>query len=360
MKRLLCIGKNITKPHDGGEICCLNQEKILKIVFENDFFKFTLPEESFFQVQLNKLFFMFPGMQHRLLRIIAAEIQRLLPDYVYIETSLYGVVAEYLKKRFPNICIISYFHNIEIEYARAYVSFLKPKSWYFYMMAKYNESRAVKYSDLCFSITERDKNLMKKLYGRAADFVMPFSLENKIAQSELKCLDANILSEGRNALFVGSNFFGNTQGLFWFVENVLPHVDIHLTIVGSGMTEVFKNTEKITVFDFVDILDEFYKKSDFVIIPVISGSGMKTKTAEAMMWGKTIVGTRNAFEGFDCLKLPGIYCCKTAQEFVETIKQIRKQKVKLFNREIYNHFSDNLSLQQNAKKVHSFFESFVY
>jgi len=35
-----------------------------------------------------------------------------------------------------------------------------------------------------------------------------------------------------------------------------------------------------------------------VILPIISGSGMKTKTAEALMYGKSIIGIKEAFEGY--------------------------------------------------------------
>ena len=68
-----------------------------------------------------------------------------------------------------------------------------------------------------------------------------------------------------NCLFVGSNFFGNTDGLKWFIENVLPKTEIHLTIVGNGMSKAFSNSDRITVFDFVEDLSVFYKEADFVL-----------------------------------------------------------------------------------------------
>ena len=41
----------------------------------------------------------------------------------------------------------------------------------------------------------------------------------------------------------------------------------------------------------VDCLETWYEKADVVISPIFLGSGMKTKTAEALMYGKPILGT---------------------------------------------------------------------
>lgn len=44
---------------------------------------------------------------------------------------------------------------------------------------------------------------------------------------------------------------------------------------------------------------------------------MKTKTAEALMYGKTIIGTKEAFEGY-VLDEKAMKLCSNAQEFIDT------------------------------------------
>ena len=74
----------------------------------------------------------------------------------------------------------------------------------------------------------------------------------------------------------------------------------------------------------VDCLETWYEKADVVISPIFLGSGMKTKTAEALMYGKPILGTKEAFEGYDTDPAKVGALCNTATEFIETIGKIQQ------------------------------------
>lgn len=149
-------------------------------------------------------------------------------------------------------------------------------------------------------------------------------------------------------------FFGNTDGLNWFIHDVLPKSDITLTIVGKGMSKAFENSNQVKVYDFVESLDDFYQKADMLIIPTITGGGMKTKTAEAMMWGKVILGTSNAFEGYITQNVDGLFVCNTAEEFIDAIKKVQLGKYYRFNESIYHEFIDNYSTDVITEKFSEF------
>lgn len=358
MNKILYIGKNISIPKTGGEICSSNNRKILRNIFQENYYIYTLPEVSEFQILINKLFFLYPGLQIKGFKDIYKKIEDLRPEYIFLETAQYGTLAGKLKRKFPNCKIFSFFHNIEIEYAKSYFSFLNVKSWYFYLLTKLNETSSIKYSDYCFTINKKDADKMLEIYKRKADFIMPFSVENKI--SVKKAIELNKSKErihSKNCLFIGSNFFGNTDGLKWFIKNVLPNVDIHLTVVGNGMSKVFSNTERITVFDFVQDLSCFYENADFVLLPIISGGGMKTKTADALMYGKSIIGTSNAFTGYDIQNLKGIYQCETKEDFISAIKKIYNDDIFTFNQEIHERFVLKHSISVTEKLAEFFFNS---
>lgn len=358
IKSILYIGKDILKPKSGGEICSYNNQKILKNIFQQNYNIFVLPNESKFQILINKLFFLYPGLQIKLFKNIYNEIAKLQPSFIFLETAQYGILAKKIKNRFPKCKIITFFHNIEIEYAKSYFSFFNTKSWYFYFLTKLNEGSSIKHSDYRFAINETDSNEMYKIYKRQADFIMPFSVENKISNKEAKELnEKKERIHNKNCLFIGSNFFGNTDGLKWFIKNVLPNVDVHLTIVGNGMSKVFSDRKKITVYDFVEDLSDFYKKTDFVLLPIISGGGMKTKTADALMYGKAIIGTQNALCGYDIKNLKGIYECKTKEDFISAIKNIYDDDIFTFNQEIHERFILKHSISVTEKNTRDFFKT---
>ena len=93
----------------------------------------------------------------------------------------------------------------------------------------------------------------------------------------------------------------NKKGIIWFAKNVAPFIDIDIYVIGSGFEKIKKEVEiskNVKVIGKVESLDEWYKEASFVIAPIFSGSGMKTKVAEALMYGKMVVGTKEAFSGY--------------------------------------------------------------
>lgn len=357
MKKILYIGHFIEKPKTGGEICCHNNQLVLKKIFNENFFMYDLGNETKLQIFWNKLFFLYPGLQLGKIKNIYEKIEEIKPNYIFIETAQYGRLVKKIKNKFPNLKIITFFHNIEIQYARSYLSLTNPKSWYFYLLTKINENLSINYSDYRFTINEADSVLMKYFYKKNASAVMSFSVENRITDFDIEKMQSNNKKIfKKNCLFVGSNFFGNTEGLNWFISHILPKVDIHLTIVGNGMSKVFSNTNKITVYDFVDDLSIFYRETDFVVLPIISGGGMKTKTAEAMMWGKAILATDNAFSGYEIKNCEGLYVCNTEEEFISAISRIYEDDIYYFNLNIHQRFSQCHSIESTVKRTTKFLE----
>ena len=130
-------------------------------------------------------------------------------------------------------------------------------------------------------------------------------------------------------LFVGINFFANVDGIKWFIDKVLPSLDCKLIIVGKGMDqEKFVHSEKIEVKGYVEDLACYYYAADVVILPIFAGGGMKTKTAEAMMYGSPIVGTKEAFEGYEFNFQDAGGLCNSDIEFIETINSLKKNTLR--------------------------------
>ena len=72
--------------------------------------------------------------------------------------------------------------------------------------------------------------------------------------------------------------------------------------------------------------------------PIFDGSGMKTKVAEALMYGKKVVGTPEAFSGYEDIVKKAGWVCTTAVDFVAAISRAQSlaaQSLDLDLRSIY-------------------------
>lgn len=55
----------------------------------------------------------------------------------------------------------------------------------------------------------------------------------------------------------------------------------------------------VKLLGYVDRIEAFYETVDVVVAPMLMGSGLKMKVAEALSFGMPVIGTRLGFEGFD-------------------------------------------------------------
>jgi glycosyltransferase involved in cell wall biosynthesis len=356
--KLLYIGIDIEKPKTGGESCLKRNESALRELFGENFYKYSLFYDATpLRYLISRLFLFYPGISFSTFKKVKDIIQQLKPQFIFISSSHYGNLVKYIKKYFL-VTVITFFHNIEIQYAKSYLSFLNIKSLYFFVMTKLNEAYSVKYSDKCIVINDRDADIYEQVYKRQADCVLPFSIIDILTTDKIATIKQTTRFINKHeCLFVGSNFYANIHGLTWFIKKILPYVNIHLSIIGTGMLKAFSDTDKITVMDYVDDLSEYYIHSDFIISPIFLGGGMKTKTAEAMMWGKAIVGTDEAFRGYEIDSVHGLYRCNTVQEMTETIQSIYSDTVLYFNQNIRELFLTKYSFNNTIELFIRFFES---
>jgi glycosyltransferase involved in cell wall biosynthesis len=356
-EKILYIGTDVQVIKSGNQIVNYRNKVILKRVFGNLFFDYSLRyPTNFFCKLLNKLFLLPYELSPTKIADCVKLVKTIKPKWVFIASSQYGKLIKAIKKHSDAI-IITYFHNIERVYAYDYITLKKPHTLLFYWLCRIGEKLAVTYTDICICINERDKIVMKKIYNRECNTTIPVSLNDKLAHYNFTSnpvLHQKIQS--RQCLFVGSNFFGNTQGLTWFIENVLPQINIRLIIVGTGMTKAFTQSDKITVYDYVDDLSPFYFEADFIISPIISGSGMKTKTAEALMYGKAIIGTRETFEGYHLYGNDKLIICNNAEEFILCIEKIYNQDVRYYNQGVRDIFMKLYSTEKIEGKFIELFE----
>lgn len=266
---------------------------------------------------------LFLGISSQTIKEIENALSRKNYTHVFFSQSLYGRAVKFIRKKFPYIPIFVFCHNVEVDYAMSYLRTSGLKALPFYLVVKKWEKEAINNSSAIITLNSRDSKRFKEVYGKDAAFELPTSFKDVFMEEKANQIIAKNNQSRIDYLFVGVSFFANVQGCQWFIDNVLPYVHGNFYIVGKGMDKIqFKNlSDRIYLKGFVDDLSEYYYRAKMIVSPIFTGAGMKTKTAEALMYGKTIIGTTEAFEGYKldnrCMKL-----ANSKKQFIDAIQTV--------------------------------------
>lgn len=338
--------------HSGGEHACKNNLDFLQRIYGEDnvdilFFsewKGNLPEHYYSFKRLRKwkailaqimgCKMYFPWKERQIINIIYC----LNPDIIFFDGSLVGNL---LAKIPDEIHTVVFEHNFEKKY---YYLQMKHEGLIYavgYFAVSKCERIAVSRCDTLICISERDSREIYNEYGRKADAVLPVTFENHF---DLKKLMPT--GHKKELLFIGSNFGPNYDGILWFVNCVMAELpDYTLYIVGKDFERNKQELERknVNVIGTVESLDEYYYRFPVIVIPIKYGSGMKVKTAEAMMYGRTVFATDEALEGYEVDRVEGIFRCNSQDDFIYTIKQFYETEIPSFQKAVHQLFLDKYS-----------------
>jgi glycosyltransferase involved in cell wall biosynthesis len=260
------------------------------------------------------------GLNESLLKHALAIVQTDDIRRIFVDGSGFGTFVKAAKSAFPQVTVSTFFHNAEAKFFLGALRDAKTMRAFAVLLANYlAERKSVRYSDNLVCLSNRDSESLRALYGRGATHISPMAMHDRTADSGQHTIGN---SPERYALFVGGGFYANRAGIEWYVENIAPRISIKTYIVGRGLDDLqhrLENSEKVALVGAVGSLIDWYRNALFVVAPVFDGSGMKTKVAEALMFGKKIVGTPEAFSGYENLVEHAGWECRTADEFVAAI-----------------------------------------
>ncbi len=251
-------------------------------------------------------------------------------QYIFISTSVVAIIAKKLKENGYQGKIITHYHNVESIYYDAQMPRWLPGRQVVVRCAAHNDEYGCKYSDKIMTLSQRDSHYFEKHYDRKADAIIGVAMEDKF-----RPVDETIMTgQVPQCLFLGAYSLPNNEGVRFFVEKVLPHVNIKFKVVGRGMAQLQKECKSMRDVEVVNDAPDlcpYIEEADFMILPVFSGSGMKVKTCESLMYGKNILGSDESFEGYDldAEKVGGR--CNTAEEYISRINHYCAHPVPRFN-----------------------------
>ena len=337
-ERVMLLTKQLQKSPSGGrELLCKLNHDVLRDIYGERLVLFELlavRKQGFWSI-VGALRGDIDGVNGdviaRALETIRAENVR----KVFVDGSNLGGLANALKQVMPWVEICTFFHNVEARFFLGALRQLKtPRALAVLLVNYLAERKSVCYSDKLICLSQRDNSLLLRLYGRGATHVSPMALEDKLPHGHAVDCSA---SREKFALFVGGVFYANRAGITWFVKHVVPRVQVKIYIVGRGFEDLRSELEltgKVEVVGPVDSLAEWYKNAHFAIAPIFDGSGMKTKVAEALMYGKKIIGTPEAFSGYEDVATRAGWECATVDDFVAAIRSAEYLPLKSFDPEL--------------------------
>lgn len=248
-------------------------------------------------------------------------------EIIYFDVSLHGRLVYKIKQKYPKIPIVVNYHNCEAQYFK---DMYKANGILFYPIfrsAVKNEKLSKKYADFHILITEEDRiNLgIEKNYT-----IIPVTLDDSFKNDIMQNVDIPYI------LFLGAAQYANIEGARFIIEKIAPFVNKQFIIAGKGMKTIFnKHYKNVEIYDYIPSLSEIYSKASAFISPLFSGSGAKVKIAEALMYGKKIIGTSLSFYGYD-MTLAEKCICESQEEFIKEINKVdMSKKYYADNRELF-------------------------
>ncbi|MBC7567191.1 MAG: glycosyltransferase [Pedobacter sp.] len=219
-------------------------------------------------------------------------------------------------------------HNIEFDVWErvAMIERFTPRRKYLQFLArrlKVYETDQINRFHYVFAISEQDRQSILRFGCSVGIEVFPVALD----------FDRYITGDSKNTfptLFhLGAmDWRPNKEGLEWFLDEIWPDIEplnseLRFYIAGKNMQREFfdYDSENLVVEGEVFDAIEFINSKDIMIVPLLSGSGMRVKIIEGMAMKKCIIATSMAAEGIRCNPGKDILIANTADEFYRSILQ---------------------------------------
>ncbi len=303
------------------------------------------------EIKITKAFLnLFSSKSYHIERFYSKQFEKKLIDVLKNETfdivqleSLYVSMYVPVIRNFSNAKIILRAHNIEYKLwerttqltknpiKKAYLGLLTDR------LKKY-ELNSLKTIDAIAAISKEDELFFKNCGFQKAIETFPFGFDLKHFNE-----NTSIQEEFPSVFHIGAmDWQPNIEGINWFLNEVWPIVqlknsNLKLYLAGRNMNDELKHTKKTNVIIVGNVADahEFIQSKGIMIVPLLSGGGMRVKIIEGMALGKTIVSTSIGAEGIDYTPKKNCIIADDAESFAVAINKC------ITNKTFYNEIGEN-------------------
>ena len=241
------------------------------------------------------------------------------------------------------------------------------KKWYLSILTKRLkkfELSQLNKADAVYTVTINDMDFYKSHGCKVPITFIPTGIDMT------KKLDVDFNKVEFPSIFhIGAlDWLPNQEGIQWFLKNVWDRVhlafpQLKFYIAGRNTPQWLFNINKPNVEVLGEIADagEFISSKSIMLVPLMSGSGMRVKIIEGMMLGKAIISTTIGVEGIIYQSDNNVLIANSPDEFFDAISRCVQNrafceeigKKALLNAE--NNYDNNLL----TKKLIGFFEEIM-
>lgn len=188
--------------------------------------------------------------------------------------------------------------------------------------------------DGIIAISERDAGSFRKMSPGIPVIAVPVGFDfNKTGKS------IQSKNENKPPLFyhLGSmDWIPNIQGIQWFLRDIMPgiienHPEFRFRIAGKNMPKSLlkQQNDHLTVERNVADAASFHRENDVLIVPLLSGGGIRVKIIEAMALGKAVISTTIGAEGISYMNGENILIADTKEEFAEQVEKCIEEPARI-------------------------------
>lgn len=241
------------------------------------------------------------------------------------------------------------------------------KKWYLQFLAsrlKKYENNIINKFDAIVALTNEDKKLFEDASCKVPVVIAPIGVNTNEYDLPEKNSDTNKLS----LFHLGSmDWMPNLEAVEWLLANIWQKVleenkDVTLYIAGKNMPQKFFSINSTNLIVDGEIKDakKYMSTKTIMIVPLLSGGGMRVKIIEGLALGKIIISTTIGAEGIEYTNGKNILIANTPEEFCNAIAscanknllQSVSHEAKLLAKEKY----DNIEI---GKKLFGYYKSIL-
>jgi len=285
------------------------------------------PSRAFLNLFSTKSYHIDRFVNDKFSKKIIKTLEIIKPEIVQMETLFLAPYVDLIRKH-SNAKIVMRAHNVEHEIWSRITdntsSFFK-KKYLAYLTRKLKnfELQQLNSYDLLVPITQRDLATFQQLGFAGEHQVTPIGIDHQRYQPVPFDPDQPL-----SISFIGSlDWIPNLEGMDWFIKNAWPTIraafpELTLHLAGRNTPDHLHEliSQKVIVHGEVPDAKDFINQHPVMIVPLLSGSGMRVKILEGMALGRVVITTSIGLEGIEAQHKKEVLIADTAAEWFQCLK----------------------------------------
>lgn len=334
----LAIHNNLKGFIDGGyevKLLCLNPNKDqTSLAATPDYFKKANPTvipvntdlsawDAFINLFSSKSYHVSRFYVPEFAEALRHELRQMQYDVVHMEGAFIAQYVDLIREN-SKACLVLREHNVEyrIWEGMAAMSGHILKKMYLNLLAgrlQSYEEALWKKVDLIDAISPDDLQVFLKFNPNAYHGGAGFELQNYVKVEDK--------GQPKTLFHLGSmDWLPNREAIAWLINSIWPaiHKDYpewKLFLAGKKMPHEWKRwSESLQIEGEVESAIGYMAQYQVMLVPLLSGSGVRIKTIEAMALGKTVITTSVGLRGLDLEHGKEVLVANTPSEFAAAIR----------------------------------------